>query len=1796
MGFGVVGGIQDQAAKSRYLSEQKNSMRMVSELSDEKMKDMEPEQKESFLEHILNGEKIYIAPEVIRDFYQTGKEGDKKTNEEKNAEFNDTMKELGVEDQLGEADAIGADLEISKAAWVAKYGNAEIGKALEDDIRFAADGVTGKEAATIKKEAVGKLEEIGKEISESTEDDALSIELADVREEMMKPDERGAIKYSAEDANKSLSLIRANAKIRAKQLGITPAEYVKSLGLTLKSGQEFEGEADFLQKSTSGINLIGGERSHPASENITEVKRRPLVVAQQATESYLGNPTKAVNDAVKFAQGKSYSNENSGQEFNLTPQALAGLVKRIDVRTARPGEIHNKQKIRSDAKKFRADYTAIKNLETLVADAVPIATAKNGNEIYYSVGTTKSLNVALRLEIKDNEIVKMETVSQKFAPGDRAAKVTGEGQIPQRAGDVLSVKEFSRIVNTGRQLNIPEQRFFQKKDLGPRAAVTFKKNETLIELFKTANKSSLLHETGHIFLQEMENMVADGTAPEDMVQDLNALKEFAGGTLDVEGIERIVTGFETYLMEGKAPSVELQSAFASFKQWLTAIYASLKGMTQIDDEVRDVFDRMLASQEEIDEVASFYEAKRSLSDILGSPKAKGDDLKEKKEIAKRTAEEKLLSKLMRAYTKAIGGKQALQSKARKEVDAMPVYIAIDTAIASEGIDSVDLDAAIGKDGIAKLKKIGRKMVHKGPVEYELAVKKNDTYGTIINRRGGIQTSSLSEDQRKELRENKAYSSVKKDGTPLDVMAESLAEENLISVPDDKNPADYLYELIKNKTKIPGEHHTDRMVAKSGISIGELAYEADYATPEQMLNEILGAESKAKAVKRRTDEMITEKEEEILLEIGDRADLAEEEYANTDKMAVIIAEQQLLEDAVAKKEGKRARKVQAELYKQVAKDALYAKPTSKAARYELYHKAEKRYATKAQDLAEKGKLPEALEAKNKQLLNHVMVQEAIKIKELKRKIENKYKTKKISPRLAKTENDYAQIAASMINTFALNSKTMPTEDVPILSEIDGVLVSQLPEWVTGVQAPSGEVDYKKILFSELIELDDAINSVIMAGRDTLLSMKDSELKSISEVVDRSIQSMDKIKSKKIHDEKSTKGKIYGALDSFMADTIMMEYLYEEMDNYKMHREDDFGVMRTMHNRGRAAEGEFKDIQAKKMAEASPHFKLMEKAKERIEAEKGGAMFLIEGAPLPEVMTEAGKNNWSVERMMALLLNTGNTHNLEVVQKSYGFTTDNIQAVSKFFTKEELHAIQGIWDVTNTLFDPLDKVNFNIYNRHLPKVEAEKIELMDNKGNLVVLEGGYYPLQFDRSISDTAEAHQEADMMKDRNKAVLRSSKPTDGMTKTRGRTHSLPPLLSISVWTRHITDTSRYISHAEYLRDMNRITSDDLWKAKAREKVGRQMYSHIRDNLKFQARPERQIHGAWEKFLNTQKGMSTSIILGLNMGVALKQRLSGLSAQTDIGGTWIMKSLREADLKGSLLGLSSSDMWTGVMAKSKYIRARDGQMDREITDTVSNMSPFIKKLNIPGIDKKISWKDAKDAMFFLIQANDRAMTGVVWNAAYMKSLDGNKNELTAEKAEAKAIEYADAMVAMTQPSALPLDLNTLQRSEGMMRLFTSFMTWTFKQGNRFRSQYNAWQAGAMSTKEYSRHVIYEGLMAPWGATIISSMLLDGELPEWWEYMTSPAEYLISWIPLVRDVPGAVKYRKGIGSIPAMEGMNRALHTGVTGYKWLAGDKEYMDLLWSIGRTSEAITGIPALKVVKNMKNTHDIVTGKKKKRK
>lgn len=163
----------------------------------------------------------------------------------------------------------------------------------------------------------------------------------------------------------------------------------------------------------------------------------------------------------------------------------------------------------------------------------------------------------------------------------------------------------------------------------------FDPETSTLALLKAADLSTFLHESGHFFLEASMNMAARQEATEGMRADMGTLLDRFGikgsdgrtpleqwheMTLDEkrESHENFARGFEKYLMEGKAPTLELQSMFSRFRSWLLNIYKSLSGLNvELAPEVRGVMDRMLASDEAIKEA----EQTRKYKLVFDTPEA-----------------------------------------------------------------------------------------------------------------------------------------------------------------------------------------------------------------------------------------------------------------------------------------------------------------------------------------------------------------------------------------------------------------------------------------------------------------------------------------------------------------------------------------------------------------------------------------------------------------------------------------------------------------------------------------------------------------------------------------------------------------------------------------------------------------------------------------------------------------------------------------------------------------------------------------------------------------------------------------------------------------------------------------------------------------------------------------------------------------------------------------------------------------------------------------------------------------------
>lgn len=175
-----------------------------------------------------------------------------------------------------------------------------------------------------------------------------------------------------------------------------------------------------------------------------------------------------------------------------------------------------------------------------------------------------------------------------------------------------------------------------------------------IDLLKDADLSTFLHETGHLFLEVFGEVSA---STEQTQQDYKTLLDWFGvesrDQITTEHHEQFARGFEAYLMEGKAPSSSLRKIFAKFKVWLIQVYKNIKNLNvDLTDEVRGVFDRLVATDEQIAEI----EGELNISPLFEDTSILGEEKATKYENAlekyRQNVAEKATKQMMEDYRKS----------------------------------------------------------------------------------------------------------------------------------------------------------------------------------------------------------------------------------------------------------------------------------------------------------------------------------------------------------------------------------------------------------------------------------------------------------------------------------------------------------------------------------------------------------------------------------------------------------------------------------------------------------------------------------------------------------------------------------------------------------------------------------------------------------------------------------------------------------------------------------------------------------------------------------------------------------------------------------------------------------------------------------------------------------------------------------------------------------------------------------------------------------------------------------------
>lgn len=1250
-------------------------------------------------------------------------------------------------------------------------------------------------------------------------------------------------------------------------------------------------------------------------------------------------------------------------------------------------------------------------------------------------------------------------------------------------------------------------------------AIHFSDTNVTIELFEgTANMSTFLHEVGHIFINDMGSLINAGKGDEQLAADYQTLIDYAGGPL---------------VAENRAGIEKIAKAFEAYLRDGKA--PSLK--------LAQAFRRFRSWLTEI------Y---RSLSQL---------------------GMEKTDSEVHQVFDRILASEAEIS-------DAQQYYSSKETI--------VDSMPEVSKEDKAKVES------KKELSEAEALEKRvSQYYRAYLARKGG----------REELR-NQAAALI--DEWPVYKAMDATLVVNGFNFSDiEENYGAAIVENIREKNR--------QLVQKNGqANAAAIAAEFNFKSEDELILALARAEQKQIAIKNTTEILASQIQDEIREDLAKLETIPGDEALHTDAhLSFLIAEMEILERQNAKDEKRRQRQIDQKAITDAAQEIINNKQITEASRYSKYAAAEQRYAKQALEAVKKDDLITAQEAKNLQILNHALIIASVKAREESAKISKRYKSKPINTILNSIEFTYRGAVKDLIKTYKLpadESIELGADDSIVnIKEADPQLYSLIPEWIQTKRIssdpdpkthPTTFNSWKHLTFKDLQTLNEILKTLIYYGRDVATSMKERDYKTIDEWAQDSISNMEQLKDKGTNLQE-TLPKFLSYIDGLAAWGLKLEFVFEWLDNFSLIETGDFSALHKGFKEGVKLETKFQDtLYDVIVTKGQPHIQILRDASVRIRKQlaQGRTLglknkaFDIPGVPVPDSLVAAGYPRWTTDEILSVMLNLGNTDNLQALKDGYNLTQEEIDLITSLFTKEELKSIQGIWDATETLFPAYDQAYFNLYNRHLKRVEAQSVNLKASDGN-ITLNGGYYPIGLDPRQSDFIAAKQlekteaKAQVLLSRWSNLYRRYTPADSATHERRPGHKIPIKLSLSVWFRHVNDVARYISHAEYIRDWNRLTTHPEWTAMVKKKAGEHVYKEIKKWIQRQAVPGRFIaDGPWGRGVEHERQLATVAMLGMKTAVGLKQRLSITSAARELGWPELIDAGKEMGLPSLLYGKTSSEQWEWILSVSDYMRIRTKAFDRDAFDIFNKFDLSTPQFEIHG--KTFTSKDVKAFMLEWVRLNDRATVGVVWKAGFNKAMRQNAekfdmtDEVEAKKAINDAIEKADTVVATTQPSALPLDLARLQASEGMLRMFTMFMTWRITAGNIFRFQYRAWQEGAISNREYFRHILYEALFAAWGNILISHAFYEGELPEWWEFILAPIETITSWIPLVTDVPAYFKYGTEVGTSGVFEGANRILDAALSTSKAAQGKREWSRAAWDVARAIEFRTGIAASNIVRD----------------
>ncbi|WP_276723256.1 hypothetical protein [Selenomonas noxia] len=948
----------------------------------------------------------------------------------------------------------------------------------------------------------------------------------------------------------------------------------------------------------------------------------------------------------------------------------------------------------------------------------------------------------------------------------------------------------------------------------------------IITLFEGANESTMLHEMGHMFLMDLDELAEmDETSAKDQAtvnewaewkpgaaeeyRDTDWKDEFwkyerdiiaaekSGDAVAIKSAkerwrqERFARGFEIYLHDGKAPSKALRGVFRKFKQFLRKLYKFVENVGgKPSAEVEAVMARMIASEEEIKaaELDERYRpierlgGKETLENLLGKSIAETYQkwLKESREDAEDRLRAEVMKDLKKEAREEYNEKvEAERTRKREELESDPVYLA-EMALKNGGKEA----AAIIGNWFPSMQAYKEARAKRKSIETELTEYMTE-YARGLDKEI-LQARLTDENIAKAMQTPKAYHR----RVALEA-AGMRAKERLMRRLDDriqdavKGVEDALNDVPEN-TDLRKEQGGEAM-KKIMAAVQNLRSSGKW-TPEEYkhLEEMTRATSK-KEMQKKLQAFWNQNYKKV------RESIRKE---NKETWRRKNFDQQVWENHKFIRE--QARMVLADL------------PISESCNPAYFRRKEKQHARAVDKALSQERWDIAYAEKEQQALAAACAYEATKneekLNQMKADVQRKLGARTV--RLAAAERYWLHHIA-----YLLGLKGSDVEKPEGYVELGALFESYKNNLDMDADAPTEILEmlskenssYRKMKLGEFSQAVNMLKALYTIGRDKnrMLSVGGKDFDDIVREILASTTSLTPEGVVQHPVSPDTGGLGYsdwlakvpgigeqlailgqkGAMPLIKPE-ILIRLLGEEAHRYL------YGT----YERAQMREAELLGQSQKELERILSAYS----KKERMEWKDRNI--------------DVGGDKLSKENILCLALNWGSETNRKRVIDGIGQRLDVQGVFAKHMTERDWKAVQQIWDFVDTFWKETAEVEEKLNGSHLGKVPASAFRVETSDGKEITLRGGYYPLKYNPEKSTQAKEKEVEDQAQ---KTLAGARVLGTGRSHVKERSENdvkEPLLLEFRVLQEHVYNAAHNIAFRIAARDVHRIVRNAEFKA------------------------------------------------------------------------------------------------------------------------------------------------------------------------------------------------------------------------------------------------------------------------------------------------------------------------------------------------------------------------------------------------